>query len=129
LGFGYGATEWWFTEAYLKFEKNPGGRTQYDACEWENKFQLTEPNRYAVDVGLITEMGYQLQARYSLRRELEVGVQAFGDMGKWNHWEPSDEQNHRIGPAVSLSSFSSRRYWKIAAARPTSATATKTHIS
>ena len=148
LGFGYGATEWWFTEAYLKYEKNPGERTRYDALEWENKFQLTEPNRYAVDVGLITEieiprerrvegyefkagplfqfdtgeirwnanllfervfrsreegphpteMGYQLQAKYSLRRELEVGVQAFGDMGKWNHWEPRDEQNHRIGP-------------------------------
>ncbi len=150
LGFGWGATTWWFTEAYLKYEKNPGERTKYDAFEWENKFQLTEPNQYFVDVGLITEieiprerreegyefkfgplfqfdtgairwnanllfervyrsreegehpmeMGYQLQARYSLDPALDVGVQAFGDMGKWNKWEPSNEQNHRIGPAV-----------------------------
>ena len=150
LGFGYGVTQWWFTEAYVKYEKNPGERTKYDAFEWENKFQLTEPNQFAVDVGLITEieiprargeegyefkigalfqgdvgvirwnanllfervlrghsdeprvteMGYQLQAKYTVRRELEVGAQAFGEMGKWNHWEASREQNHRVGPAI-----------------------------
>ena len=148
LGFGYGATQWWFTEAYLKYHHEPGNHHQYDAFEWENKFQLTEHNQYFVDVGLITEfevprheegyefkvgplfqgdagpvrwnanllfekvlrgsrdeehpteMGYQLQARYSLRQGLDVGVQAFGEMGKWNHWDPSREQNHRLGPAV-----------------------------
>ena len=148
LGFGYGATQWWFTEAYLKYHHEPGNHHQYDAFEWENKFQLTEHNQYFVDVGLITEfeaprheegyefkvgplfqgdagpvrwnanllfekvfrgspdeehpteMGYQLQARYSLRQGFDVGVQAFGEMGKWNHWEPSREQNHRLGPAV-----------------------------
>ena len=150
LGFGYGVTQWWFTEAYLKYEKNPGGRTKYDAFEWENKFQLTEPNQYAVDLGLITEieiprarreegyelkigpllqgdagairwnanllfervirgrsegprvteMGYQLQAKYALGPNFEIGAQAFGEMGKWNHWEPRDEQNHRAGPAI-----------------------------
>ena len=148
LGFGYGATQWWFTEAYLKYHHEPGNHHQYDAFEWENKFQLTEHNQYFIDVGLITEfeaprheegyefkvgplfqgdagpvrwnanllfekvfrgspdeehpteMGYQLQARYSLRQGLDVGVQAFGEMGKWNHWDPSHEQNHRLGPAV-----------------------------
>jgi len=148
LGFGYGATQWWFTEAYLKYHHEPGNHHQYDAFEWENKFQLTEHNQYFVDVGLITEfeaprheegyefkvgplfqgdagpvrwnanllfekvfrgsrdeehpteMGYQLQARYSLRQGFDVGVQAFGEMGKWNHWDPSHEQNHRLGPAV-----------------------------
>ncbi len=150
IGFGYGATQWWFTEAYLKYEKESGSRAKYDAFEWENKFQLTEPNRFAVDVGLITEieiprerreegyefkigplfqgvagairwnanllfervfrghsgephvteMGYQLQAKYTVRRELEVGAQAFGEMGKWDHWESSREQNHRVGPAI-----------------------------
>ena len=32
--------------------------------------------------------------------KLEVGMQAFGEMGQWNHWEPRDDQNHRIGPAI-----------------------------
>jgi hypothetical protein len=150
LGFGLGVTPWWFTEAYLKYAKASGERTRYDAFEWENKFQLTEPNQYPVDFGLITEieipkerreegyelrigpllqgdagpirwnanllferivrgrpedhhvteMGYQLQARYRVRRELEVGAQAFGEMGKWDHWNPASEQDHRIGPAL-----------------------------
>lgn len=150
VGFGYGATEWWFTEAYVKYGKETGGRTKYDAFEWENKFQLTEPNRFFVDVGLITEievpkerreegyelkvgplfqwdtgavrwnanllfervfrgnsgeprvteMGYQLQARHDLSPAIGIGVQAFGQMGKWDHWEPRNEQNHRAGPAL-----------------------------
>jgi len=147
LGFGYGATPWWFTEAYVKYEKNPGDRTRFDAFEWENLFQLTEHNQYAVDVGLITEievprkrsegyelafgplfqgdvgeirwnanllftrvvrseganateMGYQLQAKYALAPNFEIGAQAFGEMGRWDHWEPTREQSHRAGPAL-----------------------------
>lgn len=54
LGFGYGATEYWFTELYLKREKEASdGLT---LAEWENKFQLTETGKYAVDIGLITEI-------------------------------------------------------------------------
>ena len=150
LGFGYGATQWWFTEAYLKYESKPGAGTKYDAFEWENRFQLTETNRFWVDVGLITEieiprerreegyefkwgplfqaytgdvrwnanllfervyrsaeegvhpmeMGYQLQASYPVSPTFAVGVQAFGEMGKWNHWEPREEQSHKAGPAI-----------------------------
>ena len=150
LGFGYGVTQWWFTEAYLKYAKNSGERTKYDAFEWENKFQLTEPNQYFVDLGVITEIeiprerreegyefkigplfqgdagavrwnanllfervfrgrseeprvteiGYQLQAKYSLSPNFEIGAQAFGEMGKWDHWEPASEQIHRAGPAI-----------------------------
>ena len=48
----------------------------------------------------VTEFQYQLQAKYRLMREFEFGVQGFGDFGKWNHWEPRDRQNHRIGPAI-----------------------------
>src|SRR5205085_348957 len=46
------------------------------------------------------EMGYQLQARYDLSRALGFGVQAFGEMGKWDHWSPASEQSHRLGPAI-----------------------------
>ncbi|MGC2048554.1 MAG: hypothetical protein WA635_08080 [Gallionella sp.] len=53
LGFGYGATESWFTEVYLKRESE--GSEGLTIAEWENKFQLTETGRYAVDAGLITE--------------------------------------------------------------------------
>ncbi len=148
LGFGYGITEYWFSEVYLKRERE--GSEGLTIGEWENKFQLTETGKYPVDIGLITEieaplsnshepyefkigplfqtefgklqlngnvlfertfggdsdekhiteMGYQWQVKYRWKPELEFGAQGFGEMGEWNHWENSDEQNHRMGPAV-----------------------------
>ena len=54
LGFGYGATEYWFTELYVKRERADGGKLTL--AEWENKFQLTETGKYPVDAGLIVEI-------------------------------------------------------------------------
>jgi hypothetical protein len=54
LGFGYGATESWFTEFYVKGTRE-GAQNRFDALEWENKFQLTEIGKYPVDVGFIME--------------------------------------------------------------------------
>ncbi len=175
LGFGYGATPFWFTELYAKYEKAPGERTRYDAWEWENKFQLTETGQYPVDVGLITEfeaprdrtegyelklgpllqtefgkvqlngnllferhvrgepdpevprvteMGYQMQVKYRYQPAFEFGLQAFGEMGKWDHWNPREEQNHRLGPAlfgkISMGSHETIRYnaaWLVGASK------------
>lgn len=60
LGFGYGATEYWFTEVYLKQERS--GSTDSNIAEWENKFQLTDTGKYPVDYGLITELEAPLSA-------------------------------------------------------------------
>ena len=49
IGYGYGATEYWFTEAYLKQEREGGDIA--NIAEWENKFQLTATGEYPVDVG------------------------------------------------------------------------------
>lgn len=150
LGFGYGATESWFTELYLKRESGAG--SGLSIAEWENKFQLTETGKYPVDVGFIvefeaplsnrndpyelkvgplfqtdfgklqlngnvlverkfghhndgddpyvSEMGYQLQAKYRLKQELEFGMQAMGEVGQWDDWSQSSNQNHRMGPAI-----------------------------
>jgi len=85
LGFGYGVTTWWFSEAYLKYEKESGDRTKYDAFEWENKFQLTEPNQYFVDVGLITEIEIPKE-RQQEGYEFRMGPLFQGDAGpvRWN---------------------------------------------
>ena len=56
LGLGFGVTERWFTEVYAKWEKPGGDSTRYDAFEWENRFLLTEANRYPVDVGFVVEI-------------------------------------------------------------------------
>ncbi len=147
LGFGYGATASWFTELYVKYKRENGEPTKFDAYEWENKFQLTETGKYPVDLGFILElerpqdrdegyevhfgpllqtdfgrlqananllfkrnyraalpndmiMGYQLQLKYRYRPELEYGLQGFGEMGKWDRWDPRADQSHRFGPAV-----------------------------
>jgi len=55
LGFGYGATEYWFTELYLKRETE-GKSSGVTLAEWENKFQLLETGKYPIDLGLITEI-------------------------------------------------------------------------
>jgi hypothetical protein len=56
LGFGYGVTQNWFTEIYRKYENSGDEGTHFDAWEWENKFQLTEPGKYLVDIGAIVEI-------------------------------------------------------------------------
>jgi hypothetical protein len=70
IGYGYGITQKWATELYLKYESSAGERlTKFDAWEWENKFQLTEPGEYPVDFGLVLEFerpkdrseGYELK--------------------------------------------------------------------
>lgn len=52
------------------------------------------------DVRHVTEIGYQWQVKYRWQRGFEYGMQGFGEMGRWNHWDARDEQNHRFGPAV-----------------------------
>ncbi len=56
IGFGWGAREWWFTEIYLKYKRENGEGTRYDAIEWENKFQLTDTGKYPVDIGFLLEI-------------------------------------------------------------------------
>lgn len=56
IGFGYGVTDYWFTELYTKYKRENGNPTGFDAFEWENKFQLTETGKYPIDVGFITEI-------------------------------------------------------------------------
>jgi len=147
LGLGYGATEWWFTEVYLKTE-HEAPDPRLNILELENKFQLTETGKYPIEVGLITEFEaplnndhepyefkygplfqtefdklqlnlnllletkfgndnqtetafqYQWQVKYRWRKAFEFGLQGFGETGEWDNWATSDEQEHKLGPAV-----------------------------
>lgn len=57
VGIGYGVTEWWFTELYAEWEREAGAgeSTNFEAFEWENRFQLTTPGEYWADFGLLVE--------------------------------------------------------------------------
>ena len=60
IGYGYGAKEYWFTEIYLKQDRN--GSEVANIAEWENKFQFTDTGQYPVDIGFITELEAPLSA-------------------------------------------------------------------
>lgn len=47
-----------------------------------------------------TELLYQWQAKYLWKRSLDFGVQGFGEVGKWDHWEPASDRSHQAGPAI-----------------------------
>lgn len=47
-----------------------------------------------------TQLSYQLQVRYRTDPKLDYGLQAFGNMGSWNHWGSTGGQAHRVGPAI-----------------------------
>jgi hypothetical protein len=56
IGFGWGATSWWFTELYGKWHREPGQSSGFDAWEWENRFQLTPTGKYPLDLGFLLEV-------------------------------------------------------------------------
>jgi hypothetical protein len=78
IGFGYGAKEFWFTEVYLKQERD--GSTDVNLAEWENKFQLTETGQYPIDIGLITELEAPLSSNAPW--EFKVGPLFQTEFGK-----------------------------------------------
>lgn len=46
------------------------------------------------------QLAYQFQVRQRWKSWLQPGLQAFGEVGKWNDWLPSRQQSHRAGPAI-----------------------------
>jgi hypothetical protein len=78
IGFGYGAKEYWFTEVYLKRQREGGDGSTL--AEWENKFQFTETGKYPVDAGFITEVEAPING--SAPWELRVGPLFQSEFGK-----------------------------------------------
>jgi hypothetical protein len=88
------------SEGY-EFRFGPLLQTDFDRVQINSNFFLKrQVHTGAGSEPQVTELHYQLQAKYRLMREFEFGVQAFGELGKWSHWDSSDKQNHRVGPAV-----------------------------
>jgi hypothetical protein len=80
IGFGYGVTSWWFTEIYGKYNWD-GNSSQFDAVEWENKFQLTETGKYFVDLGFLIEL--ERPQNRSEGYEAKYGLLLQKDWNKW----------------------------------------------
>lgn len=46
-----------------------------------------------------TELTYGFQAKWRGNELFEPGVQAFGELGEWDNWGASNQQEHNFGPA------------------------------
>jgi hypothetical protein len=47
-----------------------------------------------------TELHYEWQAKYRWRPAFEFGLQGFGELGPWDHWNDRNERVHILGPAL-----------------------------
>ena len=81
IGFGYGVNSWWFTEIYGKASWD-GNTSQFDAVEWENKFQLTQTGKYLVDIGFLIEL-----ERPQNRNEGYEAKYGFLLQSEWKKWQ------------------------------------------
>jgi hypothetical protein len=102
LAFGYGVTPWWATEVYGKWHRS--GATSFDAFEWENRFQLTEPGQYFADFGLLVEIerprdrteGYELRLGPLMQKDFGP-VQANVNVLLERHYRSSEPEVTELG--------------------------------
>ncbi len=47
-----------------------------------------------------TELLYQIQLKYRHSEQLEWGAQGLGNVGRWIQWNPSGQQEFKVGPAL-----------------------------
>lgn len=72
------------------------GRTQLNAnLFFQRKYRVVAPRTEHH-----TELTYQLQLKYRWKPWFQPGVQAFGEVGKWDDWLDYKRQSHRAGPAI-----------------------------
>jgi hypothetical protein len=72
-------------------------------AEWgkvQGNFNLLVQRHVSATTAFDTELHYQAQVKYRQSEQLEWGAQALGSVGQWDHWSDSDQQEHKIGPAV-----------------------------
>lgn len=87
------------SKAPWEFKWGPLFQTEFGKLQLNGNV-LFERTFGGEDVEHVTELGYQWQVKYRLQPQFEFGLQGIGEVGKWDHWEDSDGQAHRIGPAV-----------------------------
>jgi hypothetical protein len=69
LSYGCGVRSWWASELAISWHRDQGERYRFDSWEVENRFALTEPGEYPLDLGVLLEVerpadrseGYELR--------------------------------------------------------------------
>jgi hypothetical protein len=85
VAFEYSPTNYWVTELYAAFARSGGMGTKFDAIEWENRFQFTEPGEYAIDWGGVIEIEKPHEAGSGWNLTLGPLIQGeLADRFQWN---------------------------------------------
>jgi hypothetical protein len=69
------------------------GRTQLNA-------NLFFARGYGGNTAGPTELRYQWQVKQRWTPLANFGLQGFGELGRWDRWDPAGRQSHRAGPAL-----------------------------
>lgn len=88
---GYGVTEHWFTEVYGEWEKHPQEETEgeeghslkYEATEWENRFQISEPGEWWIDTGFYA--AYEFVSENKEADKLEMKILLEKSVDQWTN--------------------------------------------
>jgi hypothetical protein len=96
---GYGVTNRWMTEigGEIEKERNDDGEDldfSTTEIEWENKFQLTEPGQYPVDVGFLLEYAVSTEDKHA--DALEWAYLFGKQIGKTEHYA-NFRFSHEVG--------------------------------
>lgn len=82
------------------WEVKLGPLLQTESGKLQFNFNPILERHFNADEKSDTELTYQWQVKYRHTQAFEFGMQGFGEVGKWNDWEDSDEQEHMAGPAI-----------------------------
>jgi len=81
---GYGVTDYWLTEFYGQIERGASEEDfDFTEWEWENRFELTEPGEFWVDVGLY--VAYELKNGQDKSDKMEGKILLEKSFGKFKH--------------------------------------------
>ena len=83
-----------------EFRFGPLFQTEYDRLQFNFNPLVTNITRSAEGNGNGTFFNYQWQVKYRWTPAFEFGAQGFGETGRWNHFAPGNEQEHKLGPAA-----------------------------
>jgi high-affinity iron transporter len=86
MAVGYGFTDYWYTEVIGELERDgsSGADQKFTALEWENRFQITQPNEYWLDVGAYAAYENARESRHA--DKVELGLLLAKDTGKFTHY-------------------------------------------
>lgn len=96
----------WLFEAERARERDEGVELRYGPLlqrrfgAWQANLNLLLERRVRSDDPEPTTFHYQWQWRRPRASGWDLGLQGFGDLGRWDRWAPRREQSHILGPVL-----------------------------